>query len=158
MKAPTPLRAALVAALAGLVLTACQRQAAPTTAPAPDATVGQKLDKAIDRTQEELAKAGEKMKPALEKAGNSLEKAGEKMVEAAKNVSATDLGITTAVRAAFVKDPDVRALEVDVDTQDGVVTLSGYARSEAHKAKAQQLAAATQGVKSVNNKVQVTQR
>ena len=61
----------------------------------------------------------------------------------------TDPAVTTAVKAKFVADDSVRALKIDVDTRDGVVTLTGEVRSQAEKDQALKLARETDGVKSV---------
>ncbi len=44
---------------------------------------------------------------------------------------------TAKVKAAFVRDPLVKALEVEVDTYKGTVQLSGFVNSPAEKAKAE---------------------
>ncbi|MEG0558858.1 MAG: BON domain-containing protein [Comamonas sp.] len=47
------------------------------------------------------------------------------------------------------------ALKIDVDTQSGVVTLSGTVPSEALKTRAGELAKAVKGVGNVNNNLTV---
>jgi hyperosmotically inducible protein len=66
-----------------------------------------------------------------------------------------DAGITAAVKTAFATDPDVRALSIDVDTRDGVVTLSGRVGSAAERARAEDIARRTDGVKAVHNELTV---
>lgn len=68
-----------------------------------------------------------------------------------------DSEITAAVKTSFAADPDVSAININVDTTEGVVTLSGKVRSEDEKAKAGRLARNTGGVKRVNNAIQVGQ-
>lgn len=63
--------------------------------------------------------------------------------------AATDPGITTKVKAQFAADDIVKAAQIDVDTQDGVVTLTGNVDSVAAKDRALQLARDTEGVVSV---------
>jgi hyperosmotically inducible periplasmic protein len=63
--------------------------------------------------------------------------------------AATDTGITTAVKAKFAADDTVKASQIDVTTQDGIVTLTGNVDSENAKNKAIELARATKGVKNV---------
>lgn len=67
----------------------------------------------------------------------------------------TDSGITTAVQARFYNDQNVRSRNVDVTTQNGVVTLRGTVENEAAKQQAQQLAQNVQGVTRVDNQIQV---
>ena len=66
-----------------------------------------------------------------------------------------DATITTRVKTALLNDPVVGGLRIDVDTFKGVVTLSGTADSKDTRDKAGQAAADVQGVKSVNNRINV---
>ncbi len=66
-----------------------------------------------------------------------------------------DAAIATAVKAKLAADPDVSSLNVDVDVEDGVVTLSGVVRSDYAKTHAEELAEKVGGVRSVNNEIQV---
>jgi len=62
-----------------------------------------------------------------------------------------DTTITTKVKTVLLADPDVKGLEVNVDTKNGIVTLTGLVDTQAQADKAASVAAQTQGVKSVNN-------
>ena len=64
-----------------------------------------------------------------------------------------DSAISAKVKAAFAQDPGVRAIDVKVDTHLGAVQLSGWASSAEEKARAEQLAKAVPGVKTVENKI-----
>ena len=67
-----------------------------------------------------------------------------------------DAAITAKVKAEFAKDKDVSALHIKVDTdKNGVVTLSGTAKSQAEVDKAVSIARNTKGVTSVNNDIKV---
>src|SRR5262245_43122244 len=66
-----------------------------------------------------------------------------------------DSAITTKVKASFAKDPDVSAMKVHVDTDKGVVTLSGDVKSSAEKEKAGHIARNTSGVRYVNNNLAI---
>ena len=70
--------------------------------------------------------------------------------------STSDATVTTKVKAAFVKDPQVSAMGIHVDTNDGVVKLSGNANSQAEADWAVSLAQNTSGVTSVDNEIHVT--
>lgn len=170
-------RIAYCAALAfsALALAACDRAA-------PDGTVGQKLDHAVQRTEQSLQQAGEQTRetlrenaPAVEQklstAGQKIEAATEKTVDKTRDVvndashkasepaskstssssSSSDLMITASIKADLVKDPDLSALKIDVDTHDGVVTLNGLASDEAAKQRAEHMAQAVKGVREVHN-------
>jgi osmotically-inducible protein OsmY len=61
----------------------------------------------------------------------------------------SDAGITTKVKAKLAADTAVAAHEINVDTKDRVVTLSGTVDSQASRDKAIGLARATVGVADV---------
>ncbi|MGZ5009087.1 MAG: BON domain-containing protein [Methylobacter sp.] len=62
-----------------------------------------------------------------------------------------DSVITTKVKAALVKDDNVSAAEVNVETFKGVVQLSGFVKSRAEMNRAIEVARSVSGVKSVKN-------
>ena len=66
-----------------------------------------------------------------------------------------DTTITTRVKTAMLNDPAVGGMRIDVDTNRGVVTLSGRVKSEAERQQAIELARRTSGVVKVNDALQV---
>ena len=62
-----------------------------------------------------------------------------------------DATITTHVKSRLAADPDVAAHNIDVDTNEGVVTLSGRVDDGSERAEAEKLARETKGVKRVVN-------
>ena len=66
-----------------------------------------------------------------------------------------DATITTRVKTAFINDPVVGALRIDVDTFKGVVTLSGRVKSKDEETKALALARTINGVKDVKSTLQI---
>lgn len=66
-----------------------------------------------------------------------------------------DATITTRLKAALTGDDVVRARDIDVDTLDGVVTLSGRVHSEEESARAEELARGVDGVQDVDNQLEV---
>ena len=66
-----------------------------------------------------------------------------------------DSTITAKVKAALVKDPIVKALDVKVETFKGAVQLSGFVNTEAEKMQAGSLAASVSGVTGVKNDIVV---
>jgi osmotically-inducible protein OsmY len=66
-----------------------------------------------------------------------------------------DSAISAKVKASFAQDAGVRALAVKVDTHLGQVQLSGWANSLEEKARAEELARAVPGVKTVSNKIEL---
>lgn len=66
-----------------------------------------------------------------------------------------DAGITAKVKAKLAADGDINPFNIDVDTVDGVVTLTGKVSQADARSKAEQLARDTDGVKRVNNLITV---
>jgi hyperosmotically inducible protein len=67
----------------------------------------------------------------------------------------TDAGITTNVKTKLAADDTVKAYQVDVDTRNGVVTLSGDVETTAAKEQAIQIARGTDGVRDVIDQIRV---
>jgi osmotically-inducible protein OsmY len=67
----------------------------------------------------------------------------------------TDAGVTTKIKTQFASDDLVKARNIDVDTKDRVVTLSGEVRTPAEEEKALQLARNTDGVANVVDRLDV---
>jgi hyperosmotically inducible protein len=66
-----------------------------------------------------------------------------------------DAAITTKVKAKLAADGDINPFNIDVDTNEGVVTLQGRVAKEEARTKAEQLARETEGVRRVINLVKV---
>ena len=66
-----------------------------------------------------------------------------------------DATITTAVKAKMVDNKDVDATAIKVETLNGTVMLSGFAKNETERATAERIARDTKGVKSVKNAIAV---
>ncbi|MET0211425.1 MAG: BON domain-containing protein [Vicinamibacterales bacterium] len=69
----------------------------------------------------------------------------------------TDAGITTNVKSKMAADDTVKALEINVDTRNGVVTLTGDVDSAIVKERAVQIARTTDGVREVVDNITVTE-
>ena len=63
--------------------------------------------------------------------------------------ASTDVGITTKVKSSFVSDDLVKAAQIEVTTNNGVVTLTGNVDDAKTKDRALELARATKGVVNV---------
>ncbi|WP_372660070.1 BON domain-containing protein [Hydrogenophaga sp.] len=66
-----------------------------------------------------------------------------------------DAAITTAVKAKFAEAKSVDATAISVETLNGTVQLSGFAKSADEKSSAETLARGVKGVKSVKNGIAV---
>lgn len=69
----------------------------------------------------------------------------------------TDAGITTNVKTKLAADDTVKAYQVDVDTQNRVVTLSGNVETTAAKDRAVMIARETDGVRDVIDQIRVSE-
>lgn len=113
-------------------------------------TVGQQVDNAIANTQSAAANVGQEV-------GNAMDQAKEAAGNAAESaaIAAADAAITTKVNAALAADEQLKALQIDVDTKAGHVTMTGPAPDEASRERATVLARAVDGVVAVDNRLAV---
>lgn len=124
-------------------------------------TVGQKLDSAVAKTERAAIEVKEATRATVDSAGAALREGADQAKAAAQNATAKvafsseDAAITASVAAGLIKDPDLSALKIDVDTRQGVVSLYGPAPSEAARIRATDIAKAVKGVSSVDNKLTV---
>lgn len=66
-----------------------------------------------------------------------------------------DSAITTKVKAALAGDPRTKAHQVNVETREGVVQLSGFVDNSEAKSTAEELARSVDNVRSVDNEIDV---
>jgi osmotically-inducible protein OsmY len=118
------------------------------------ATVAQKTENAVDR-------AGDKTRDtavvATHKTDNALDNAGDKTRDAAVDtkLAASDTAITTKVKAGLVKEPNLESLGIHVETEKGVVMLSGFVNSKTEADKAVKVAKGVDGVTTVKSAIKV---
>jgi len=142
-----------VSALA-LGLAACGKTEEPT--------VGQRLDSAVEKTEQAAADARVKAESAMQSAETKMEQGAANAETTAKDAANTakgafdDATITAQVNAGLAKDPDLSALKINVDTVNGKVTLNGPAPSTVARDRAETIAKSVTGVTSVNNQLVVT--
>jgi osmotically-inducible protein OsmY len=67
-----------------------------------------------------------------------------------------DATLTTRVKAKLAENTTVSALAIKVETLQGVVQLSGFAKSATERTMAETLARSTSGVKGVKNDIIVS--
>jgi hypothetical protein len=68
------------------------------------------------------------------------------------------LALAARVRAALRSDEETRDVDITIDSADGALTLRGIVVDEDERAAAGRVAAATAGVKSVDNQLRVMAR
>ncbi len=112
---------------------------------------------AQDKLGEKLAAwhlTGDDIKDELAAGGKVVRRQAHEISSAIADATA-DTRITAAVKAKLIKDPDLSALSISVNTTEGRVTLSGTALSNAQIGKAMGITLDTDGVREVVSTVQV---
>jgi len=152
MRVGTILGACALAALP--LLTACDRTDSSQT-------MGQKLDAAVAKTERAATDVQDATKASVDSAGAALREGAEQAKTAAKQatdsvtINSEDAIITASVTAGLLKDPDLSAMKIDVDTKRGAVSLYGPAPSEAARLRATDIVKAVKGVSGIDNKLTV---
>jgi hypothetical protein len=97
--------------------------------------------------------AGRKIDQTTEKAENKMNNAQAQLKEGADKAEATvsDAALTAKIKGALIGEPGVKAMQINVDTSNGKVILSGTVSSPQEAEKAQQIAQQVEGVQSVEN-------
>jgi hyperosmotically inducible periplasmic protein len=101
-----------------------------------------------DKSKEGAKSAGEKTKDGAKAVGEKTKEGVSKTGEVI-----TDAWITSRISTKYVGEDLLKDSNIDVDTNDHVVTLNGTVLSAAGKARAEALAKEVEGVKSVVNKL-----
>ena len=109
------------------------------------ANVGESLKQTFDaeNIKEELARTGRVVREKVAKMADSV-------ADAAANAR-----MTAVIKTKLVADTGLSAFNINVDTSDGVVTLSGTVSSHEEIAKAMKLAMESDGVHKVISILQV---
>jgi osmotically-inducible protein OsmY len=110
-----------------------------------DATV-----KGAEKTKDATAKGAEKTKDTAGTAGSK-----SKDVAGTTGEAITDSWITTKIKADFVNEDALKDSDINVDTNEHVVTLKGTVATAAGKARAEEIAKTTKGVNRVVNTLTV---
>ncbi|QTN27169.1 BON domain-containing protein [Rhodoferax sp. AJA081-3] len=66
-----------------------------------------------------------------------------------------DAGITTLIKTRFVENKQVDAASIKVETLNGTVMLSGFAKNGAERTSAEAIARGVKGVVAVKNEIAV---
>jgi osmotically-inducible protein OsmY len=115
------------------------------------------VDKGVATLKGKVDSEAEKSRAVTLAAVPSIHLVDDQLKVASEGAKAivTDSAITTAIKAKFLADSTVRSADISVDTNNGVVTLSGTAPSQAAHTAALELARRSDGVKRVDDQVKV---
>lgn len=109
---------------------------------------------AAARTERAAENAGDKTRDTASTAAERTEQAGERTgSRIATNLS--DAAITAKVKTGLAAAEDTSALEVNVETEKGVVMLSGFVDSKAEAERAEKVAKGIEGVTKVRSAIKV---
>lgn len=129
-----------------------------------------KRKETVQQTQSEISEGAEKVREGVREAFDDirtedikkeLERTGrvvrQKAIKAGRAVAdaADNARITATIKTKFVAEPNLSALTINVDTTDGVVTLSGSVKSHDQIARAMKIALETEGVREVISTLQI---
>jgi hyperosmotically inducible protein len=134
--------------------------------------VANKTENAVDRSRDAAATTAQRSENALERAGDrtrdtastvaartdgATDRAAEKTEAVAGRtaVAASDTAITTKVKANIFKEPGLKSMAIHVETEQGVVMLSGFVESKAEADKAVKVAKSVDGVTNVKSALKV---
>jgi hyperosmotically inducible periplasmic protein len=124
-----------------------------SVSPAAAATTGDLREGANDIAREAREEAREATDATKETGRDVQRRTGEAADRT--GAAATDAAVTSAVKTKFLADTAVAGLKIDVDTQNGVVTLNGTVASKTEADKAVSLARETDGVTRVVNNLRI---
>ncbi len=71
------------------------------------------------------------------------------------DISSEDARMSSQVKVALVREPDLAAAAIDVSVSDGAVILSGFVETDAQRQRAAEAADQVRGVRSVTNEIGV---
>ncbi|MBR9908340.1 MAG: BON domain-containing protein [Gammaproteobacteria bacterium] len=114
-------------------------------------------------SQQEQEETREEAQTALEQATEATQRAAEDAADFARESAdrtsdfLSDSSITARVKTALFEADQVSASQINVETIDGHVVLSGVVATASEADLAEQLAEGIEGVKSVENDIEVQQ-
>lgn len=133
MKNVSSIAAITLASSLALLATGCDRTP-------DDRTPGERADMdARDTPRDTTTSMGETLDRRTDQAGQAI----------------ADAAITTSVKGKYLIDDTLKGLDINVDTEQGVVTLTGSVQSAAAKDLATQIAQGVDGVVRVNNQLMI---
>ncbi len=102
-------------------------------------TTGEKLDNAVAEVNQGVNDLGNTLERKADQAGQAID----------------DAAITTSIKSKYLADDILKGLDISVETEHGVVMLTGSVQGEAAREHATQIAQGVDGVVSVNNALTV---
>lgn len=118
------------------------------------------LEDAWKATRETAGEASRAVRGAAKDVARETEDAARAAARGSGEVGTTarDLWITSVIKLALLANPDVSGFDVNVDTHDGVVKLFGVIQSAAAREAAGDAARSVEGVRKVENDLEIVPR
>lgn len=138
MKSLNKLASITVLSAMVLLATGCDRKDKDTTT-GENTTTGERLDNTTAAAKQESREAGNYVEQKTDSAGQSI----------------ADAAITTTIKAKLVADDELKAIDINVDTDKGIVTLTGAAPSPTAVERATTIARGVDGVSDVKNQLTI---
>jgi osmotically-inducible protein OsmY len=102
-------------------------------------TVSERMDNAANDTRSTTSSMGDSIERRTDQAGQAI----------------SDASITTSVKSKYLLDDTLKGLQISVNTDQGVVNLTGTVQNDAAKELATQIAQGTEGVVRVDNQLTI---
>jgi osmotically-inducible protein OsmY len=115
----------------------------------------------VEKTREVASTAADKTRNAAAIVAGKTERAADRAADTSavaahkSGAVVADSVITTKVKADIFKEPELKSMAIHVETEKGVVMLSGFVDSKADADKAVRLAKSVEGVSSVKSAIKV---
>lgn len=109
-------------------------------------SAGKKIDQATESVSTAVSNSADSANAALTK---QSQVAGQAI---------NDTEITAKVKSLLLNEPGLKSLNISVETNNGIVTLSGLADSQANINNAIKLAEKVPGVQSVSDKLSIAKK
>ena len=132
MKNVSSIAAIALASSLALIATGCDRKPA-------DQTAGEKMDEAAADNRSAVSGMGDTLERKTDQAGQAID----------------DAPITATIKGKYLVDDTLKGLDISVDTEQGVVTLTGPVQSDTAKELATQIAQGVEGVVRVDNQLTI---
>ena len=119
------------------------------------------IDRVADRTDNATDRAAVKTDRATDRMADKADRATDRVADSTSNAAnrtgkvIADSVITTKVKADLFKEPELSAMAIHVETEKGVVMLSGFVDKKADADKAVRLAKSIEGVTQVKSAIKV---
>lgn len=140
MKNVTRIVAVTLVSSLGLLAAGCDRNEEPATNTTnATETTEQKYDNAVADTKQETSDLGNTLERKADQAGQAID----------------DAAITTTIKGKYLADDTLKGLDISVETDHGVVMLTGTVQNDAARDLATQIAKGVDGVVNVNNELKV---